>query len=64
MTETNPKTTRDDPKRVNESAGESMCGCTHPTHFLGRCEAEVTPPETRCAECMENHFHRVDDPAI
>jgi short-subunit dehydrogenase len=47
--------------RVNSRA---VCLCSHPTHFLGRCQAEVTPPEDTCPECMENHFQRVDDPAI
>ena len=43
---------------------ENVCGCTHPTHFLGRCQAAVDPPKRLCAACMENHFHRADDPAI
>lgn len=47
--------------RVNS---RSVCVCKHPTHFLGRCQAEVSAPEKTCAECMENHFHRIDDPAI
>ena len=52
-----------------ESSGNPMnsrpvCVCSHPTHFLGRCQAEVTPPEQTCPECMENHFQRIDDPAI
>jgi hypothetical protein len=48
-----------------DSPGEkSVCTCTHPTHFLGRCQVAVDPPEQLCAECMENHFHRADDPAI
>jgi short-subunit dehydrogenase len=42
----------------------SSCECRHVTHFLGRCQIEVKPPERTCAACMENHFHRVDDPAI
>jgi short-subunit dehydrogenase len=42
----------------------TRCLCTHPTHFMGRCQAEVSPPEHTCAACMENHFHRIDDPAI
>jgi short-subunit dehydrogenase len=42
----------------------SICECTHVTHFLGRCQIEVKLPERTCAACMENHFHRVDDPAI
>lgn len=41
-----------------------LCSCKHPTHFLGGCRAAVKPPEELCAECMENHFHRADDPAI
>jgi hypothetical protein len=48
----------------HESAARSVCSCTHPTHFLGRCQAAVNPPEELCAECMQNHFHRIDDPAI
>jgi hypothetical protein len=40
------------------------CGCTHPTHFVGRCQAEVSPPAQLCGECMKNHFQPVDDPAI
>ena len=41
-----------------------ICACTHVTHFLGRCQIAVEPPEHTCAACMESHFHRVDDPAI
>jgi short-subunit dehydrogenase len=41
-----------------------ICVCTHPTHFLGRCQNQVNSPEHVCAECMQRHFHRVDDPAI
>jgi NAD(P)-dependent dehydrogenase (short-subunit alcohol dehydrogenase family) len=41
-----------------------VCACTHPTHFLGRCQTEVVPPEQTCSECMENHFHPADDPTI
>ena len=48
--------TRDESRRI--------CGCTHVTHFLGRCQIEVLPPGHTCAACMESHFHRADDPAI
>jgi short-subunit dehydrogenase len=47
-----------------ESAGMPLCICTHPTHFLGRCQNEVSSPEHTCPQCMQSHFHRVDDPAI
>ena len=52
------------PRRESAEGAAATCSCTHPTHFTGRCQAEVSPPEHNCAECMENHFHRVDDPAI
>jgi hypothetical protein len=42
----------------------TRCICTHPTHFMGRCQTKVSSPEHTCAACMENHFHRIDDPAI
>lgn len=42
----------------------TVCTCMHSTHFLGRCQIEVKPPEHICTECMESHFQRVDDPAI
>jgi short-subunit dehydrogenase len=41
-----------------------VCACTHPTHFLGRCQVAVVPPAQTCSECMENHFHPADDPTI
>jgi short-subunit dehydrogenase len=52
--------------RTTEDAAPSatLCACTHPTHFLGRCHTEISRPEQICAACMENHFHRIDDPAI
>ena len=55
-----------DNRRSTEEAAPSgtLCACTHPTHFLGRCRTEVSRPEHICAACMENHFHRSDDPAI
>jgi hypothetical protein len=49
---------------INETVAHPLCICTHPTHFVGRCRNEVSPPEHMCADCMENHFHRADDPAI
>jgi len=49
---------------INETGPHPVCICTHPTHFVGRCRNEVSPPEHMCADCMENHFHRADDPAI
>jgi hypothetical protein len=49
---------------IGGSATKTICSCTHPTHFLGRCQIAVEPPEHNCAECMESHFSRVDDPAI
>jgi short-subunit dehydrogenase len=53
-------------RRQPEDAARSatLCACTHPTHFLGRCRTEISRPEQICADCMENHFHRIDDPAI
>jgi short-subunit dehydrogenase len=61
-----------DPASRDENGGgapsidvsRTRCSCTHPTHFMGRCQTEVSPPEHTCAACMENHFHRIDDPAI
>lgn len=58
-----------DPERIheridNERRDQPVCVCTHPTHFLGRCQFAVEAPEHTCPACMENHFHRVDDPAI
>ncbi|MGH7853812.1 MAG: SDR family NAD(P)-dependent oxidoreductase [Candidatus Binatia bacterium] len=49
---------------ANRAGKNTVCGCTHPTHFLGRCQITVKPPDHTCAECMESHFHRIDDPAI
>jgi hypothetical protein len=49
---------------VIKTVAQTVCVCTHPTHFVGRCRNEVSPPEHMCANCMENHFHRADDPAI
>jgi hypothetical protein len=62
----------DQPAGMDQSTGigvpvgrpKPVCACTHPTHFLGRCQTEVVPPEQTCSECMENHFHPVDDPTI
>lgn len=51
-------------KGAEPSADVPTCSCTHPTHFTGRCRTEISPPEQMCADCMENHFHRADDPAI
>jgi short-subunit dehydrogenase len=48
----------------NSPQTAAECACTHPTHFIGRCHAEVSPPAQLCGECMENHFQPVDDPAI
>jgi short-subunit dehydrogenase len=48
----------------DESLGPLLCVCTHATHFLGRCQNEVDSPQHTCPECMESHFHRVDDPTI
>jgi hypothetical protein len=42
----------------------AICACTNPTHFLGRCQVAVNEPEKLCAQCMENHFTRNDDPTI
>jgi hypothetical protein len=53
-----------DQTKPNERAEKAVCTCTHPTHFLGRCQVAVDPPEQQCAECMENHFQPADDPAI
>jgi hypothetical protein len=53
------------PRQMDDvTGGHPVCVCTHPTHFLGRCRNEVSPPEHMCPDCMENHFHRVDDPGI
>ena len=49
---------------TNETVAHPLCICTHPTHFVGRCRNAVSPPEHMCTDCMENHFHRADDPAI
>jgi short-subunit dehydrogenase len=49
---------------ANRVNSQLTCVCQHPTHFLGRCQAEVSTPEETCADCMENHFHRIDDPSI
>ena len=59
-----PIQNRDHDRIDNETRAQPVCVCTHPTHFLGRCQTEVEPPEHTCATCMESHFHRVDDPAI
>ena len=55
---------RDHERINNEPRDQPVCVCTHPTHFLGRCQSAVEPPEHTCPACMESHFHRVDDPAI
>jgi short-subunit dehydrogenase len=55
----NNRRSTDDPAPLG-----TLCACTHPTHFLGRCRSEISRPEQICAACMENHFHRIDDPAI
>ena len=66
----NELTTAAEPKNFgnddldDEAVAEPICVCTHPTHFMGRCQNQVDSPEHTCAECMESHFHRVDDPAI
>lgn len=53
------------PRHVDADVrGHPVCVCTHPTHFMGRCRTEVSSPEHMCPDCMEAHFHRVDDPAI
>jgi short-subunit dehydrogenase len=49
---------------ANRARAAAACACTHPTHFVGRCQAEVSPPAQLCGDCMENHFQPVDDPAI
>ncbi len=49
---------------ASKDGSRRICGCTHATHFLGRCQIEVQPPEQTCPACMESHFHRADDPAI
>ncbi len=51
-------------RRLERATVAPTCSCIHPTHFTGRCHAEVSPPEQMCGECMENHFQPVDDPAI
>jgi short-subunit dehydrogenase len=51
-------------RTLNGGNDTQTCVCTHPTHFLGQCRVAVEPPERTCAECMESHFHRIDDPAI
>ncbi len=43
---------------------KAMCACTNPTHFLGRCQAGINPPNTLCDQCMKDHFTRNDDPTI
>lgn len=53
-----------EPTVEHETHEQPVCVCTHPTHFLGRCQIVVNPPEHTCPMCMESHFHRVDDPAI
>jgi short-subunit dehydrogenase len=66
----NELTTAAEPKNFgnddldDEAVALPICVCTHPTHFMGRCQNQVNSPEHTCAECMESHFHRVDDPAI
>jgi hypothetical protein len=52
-------------KRPARQATNSLvCACRHPTHFLGRCQIAVRPPEQFCPECMHSHFQRIDDPGI
>jgi hypothetical protein len=43
---------------------KAICACTHPTHFLGRCQVELGSADKLCAQCMKDHFTRNDDPAI
>jgi hypothetical protein len=47
-----------------ESNETATCSCTHGTHFLGRCQQPIVPPEKLCAECAQNHFTRNDDPTV
>ena len=48
----------------NKAFALPLCNCIHPTHFLGRCQNQVSSPEHTCSECMGVHFHRADDPGI
>jgi hypothetical protein len=50
--------------QADASSRTWTCACTHPSHFLGNCRVKVVRPETKCAECMENHFGLNDDPTI
>jgi hypothetical protein len=51
-------------QKTPDDSDKTLCSCMHPTHFLGRCQATIEPPEHMCVECMANHFQRADDPAI
>ena len=46
------------------SEEKTGCACTHPTHFLGRCQVKIDASEKLCAPCMQDHFTRNDDPTI
>lgn len=53
-----------DERQEKANLERTLCACTNPTHFLGRCQVGITPPNRLCDQCMKNHFTRNDDPTI